>query len=626
MVASGDVVLTFETAALDWSRPGVTGVALRQPVEVGSQHGVYIADRSGRVYSFLQKPSGAEVAAAGGILPGGLVAVDSGLIRFDPDVTGRLTQLGHAAGEAVPFLDLYRHFTMALTGQWKLSEDEHPVLREVHAIMSAQPFWCSVLDGEFTHIGTTRLFHKLVTEETNFSRLYEARQRIEVATPEGVRSAGVIIDSVLAPGSELGPAAIAIECDLDVPAAIGRGAILHGASGVTRAIEVPDGIVVHQVPVAAPDARPGTVVRVYGVEDDPKAAAWLGRPLAEQLERFALDAGEVWPGVPEEERILWNADLFPCATTADAWRAARWLMGLVSDYSLDEWRKARRFSLATSAQWADMHRLSESHMRRMRSAWKHTALSLARSGADIQPLLANAPGIPALADAGRAEEAEASRVPPDAITTAASQYYRASMFFARAGLLEDADRAQASAFERVQSAVHAGAVDHGYWAQAGEWVRQEVTVEAPPRIDLGGGWSDTPPFCLDWGGTVLNIAIELDGRCPIRTIIRRIDEPEIRCAAGDGAEPAVFSTAEQVLAPADPGSPYTIPRLALVLAGIIKPGRNSAVCSGRAAAGWKSPPASICRWVRGSEPAAFWPRPSCARWPRCAAWRLVMGR
>ena len=187
-------------------------------MEVGSQHGVYIADASGRVYSFLQKPSGAEVAAAGGILPGGLVAVDSGLIRFDPDVTGRSPTLGIAAGEAVPFLDLYRHFTMALTGQWKLSEDEHPVLREVHAILSGQPFWCSVLDGDFTHVGTTRSFHKLVTEETNFSRLYEARQRIEIATPEGVRSAGVIIDSVLAPGSELGPASIAIECDLYVPA------------------------------------------------------------------------------------------------------------------------------------------------------------------------------------------------------------------------------------------------------------------------------------------------------------------------------------------------------------------------------------------------------------------------
>jgi fucokinase len=564
VVASGDVVLTFDAAGLDWSRPGVTGVALRQPVETGTQHGVYIADTNGRVYSFLQKPSAAEVASAGGMLPGGMVAVDSGLIRFDSELTGRLTKLGAAAGEAVPFMDLYRHFTMALTGQWKLVEDEHPVIRELHGMLTGQPFWCSTLDGDFTHVGTTRSFHKLVTEETNFSRLYEARQRIEIATPEGVRSAGVIIDSVLAPGSELGPSAIAIECDLNVPASIGRGGILHGASGVDRAVEVPDGIVVHQVPVTLPDGTAGTVVRVYGVEDDPKESVWLGLPLAEQSARLGIEA--------EAGGILWNAELFPVGSTADAWRAARWLMGLASDYSLEEWTRARRLSLATSAQWADMRRVSELQVRRMQSAWERTAVSLARSGTDIQPLLANAPGVLPLAEAGRAVEAEASRMPADAATTAASHYCRAALFFAKAGLLEEADRAQATAFERVEAAVHAGAIDQGHWARAVAWTRPEVTVTAPPRIDLGGGWSDTPPFCLDWGGTVLNIAVELNGQCPIRTTMRRIDELEIRCTAGDAG--VVYSTAEQVLAPADPGSPFTIPRLALALGGILKPGQE----------------------------------------------------
>jgi fucokinase len=574
VVASGDVVLTFDTQTLNWSRPGVTGVGLRQPVEVGSQHGVYITDPDGRVYSFLQKPSAAEVAAAGGLLDDNLVAVDSGLIRFDPEITERLTQLGTEAGEAVPFMDLYRHFTMALTGQWKLNEDEHSVLRELHGLLLGQPFWCSVLDGDFTHVGTTRSFHKLVTEETNFSRLYEARQRIEIATPEGVRSAGVIIDSVLAPGSELGPTAIAIECDLNVPVSIGRGAILHGACGLNRVIDVPDSTVMHQVPITLPDGVCGVVVRVYGVEDDPKAAAWFERPIQEQLARLGIDPEAVWTNVPEGERVLWNAELFPLASIADAWRASRWLMGTAVEYSLDEWRRARRLSLASSAKWADMQRLSELHVRRMQSAWGQTAISLARSGTDIRPLLANAPGTLPLAEAGRAVQAEASRMPPGSATEAASQFYRASLFFAKAGLLEEADRAQSAAFERVQSAVHAGAVDHGHWAEAREWACDETTVAAPPRIDLGGGWSDTPPFCLDWGGTVLNIAVELNGACPIRTRMRKIDEPEIRCSAGETVEPVVFATAEQILAPADPGSPFTIPRLALALAGIIRPGQE----------------------------------------------------
>ncbi len=60
VVASGDVVLTFDAAQLDWSRPGVTGVALRKDAATASQHGVYVVDAHDRVYSFLQKPSLAE--------------------------------------------------------------------------------------------------------------------------------------------------------------------------------------------------------------------------------------------------------------------------------------------------------------------------------------------------------------------------------------------------------------------------------------------------------------------------------------------------------------------------------------------------------------------------------------
>jgi D-glycero-alpha-D-manno-heptose-7-phosphate kinase len=34
-----------------------------------------------------------------------------------------------------------------------------------------------------------------------------------------------------------------------------------------------------------------------------------------------------------------------------------------------------------------------------------------------------------------------------------------------------------------------------------------VTVRAPTRIDLGGGWTDVPPYCDELGGFVCNIAI-----------------------------------------------------------------------------------------------------------------------
>jgi hypothetical protein len=63
---------------------------------------------------------------------------------------------------------------------------------------------------------------------------------------------------------------VLIECHLEHPTRIGRGAILHGVNGVEDHIEVPEDVVLHQIPVLTPDGRSGIVFRVYSVEDDPK--------------------------------------------------------------------------------------------------------------------------------------------------------------------------------------------------------------------------------------------------------------------------------------------------------------------------------------------------------------------
>ena len=39
-----------------------------------------------------------------------------------------------------------------------------------------------------------------------------------------------------------------------------------------------------------------------------------------------------------------------------------------------------------------------------------------------------------------------------------------------------------------------------------------VTAESPARIDLAGGWSDTPPITYEHGGAVTNAALYVDGK------------------------------------------------------------------------------------------------------------------
>ena len=54
-----------------------------------------------------------------------------------------------------------------------------------------------------------------------------------------------------------------------------------------------------------------------------------------------------------------------------------------------------------------------------------------------------------------------------------------------------------------------------------------VTARAPARVDLAGGWTDTPPICYDVGGCVVNLAVTVDGRKPIGARARRTPDAHV---------------------------------------------------------------------------------------------------
>ncbi len=589
LVSAGDVIVVLDAAAVDWSRAGVSGLAVPQPAGTAGQLGVYVVDEEGRVYAFLHKPTAEEVKAAGGMLEGGRVAVDTGLLRFDAPTASRLMELAgvrwnwgsweigpgvlapSAAG--LPQIDLYQHMTMALTGQWEPPGTAAPAFRQVVNALAGVPFSCCLVEGTLNHVGSTEYFRRAVVEETGFSSMYATQDRL--GGPEGAS-----IDSVLPASSDLAAGAIAVECHLDVPVSAAPGAIVHGVSGLEEPVSIPENTVVHQVPVALPDGRRGYVVRVYGIEDDPQRAlaesTWFGRPILEALEELGLDPALVWDGVAPEGRTLWNAKLFGFGTLAEAWRCARWLMGPHEGPCPAVWRGLERLSLASSTEYADTQALAEARSRRMQALWQLTAVSLAKSGTDLRPLLLHPPGVSSLAAVGRSLSGYAADLESPQPTEAASQHFQASLFLARGGLAGHAETSRAAAFHCVRAAVDAGAYDDPFLHAAKEWRLNGVTVSAPARIDMGGGWSDTPPFCLDWGGTVLNIGILPKRVYPISTAVSRLDEPVVRCVSDDTGSVCEYRTMEELCGGPEVGSSVAIPLAAMRVAGIARPGGDLA--------------------------------------------------
>lgn len=99
---------------------------------------------------------------------------------------------------------------------------------------------------------------------------------------------------------------------------------------------------------------------------------------------------------------------------------------------------------------------------------------------------------------------------------------------------------------------------------------QIVWGRSPVRIDIAGGWTDTPPYCLIEGGNVVNLAIELNGQPPLQAYAKPCKERHIVLRSIDLGATEVIDSYEQLAGHNRVGSPFSIPKAALILAGFGK--------------------------------------------------------
>ncbi|KAI1904031.1 hypothetical protein AGOR_G00001500 [Albula goreensis] len=155
-----------------------------------------------------------------------------------------------------------------------------------------------------------------------------------------------------------------------------------------------------------------------------------------------------------------------------------------------------------------------------------------------------------------AEERENWKSRPDLLVRAARHYEGAGQVLLR---------------QAVMSAQRFVTIGQGEIPPIGEW--QEV--ECPARLDLSGGWSDTPPIAFERGGAVVNVAVKVDGRRPIGARARRIQEPRLLlvCSSGAGdcrvATETVCETLQDLEDHCQPHAPGALLKAVCVCSGLV---------------------------------------------------------
>lgn len=590
VLAAGDLLLGLAASPPDLDGPGVTGVAFPGSLEQAARHGVYIADAAGTVTDFLQKPGAREAHDRGAVDVTGRALIDTGVVALDPPAverflstagvrfaagpararvtagTGLLADIRR--GRAAP-IDLYQHILMALAP--RLGRDQY--LASVSGTSASEaerrsgaclydglhglPFNVRVMPFcQFLHVGTSREFLSLVTTDPRLRdrppawlTVYNSRARLPRSVPRPV---------------------VMEACELSTPLRFGGDNILTGLPATRGVPSLPPATGLVALPVGAKH----WAAIVYGLDDDAKTAlesdgTFLNRPLRDFLGSARLTIGEVWPSTaPGESRTLWNARLFRTGPLILVLRDARWLLRGRGPAPA-AWRRGPRRSLAELLPAVDHQRLI-SHRRECQRRER-----FARAA---EELLAD-PWLPAedIAAEGRdRREADEAIRGIEAAARTAAPLSQARLFRAAAMIRErfparartTPRRLNRAAFAAVARAVSSELPLPARARPARIQPDQVVWVTTPVRIDLAGGWTDTPPVCHELGGAVVNAAITLNGQYPVQVMARLSERPAIRLTSVDLGRSVSFMSSAQLCDASDPRDWASLAKAALVLSGI----------------------------------------------------------
>lgn len=110
-------------------------------------------------------------------------------------------------------------------------------------------------------------------------------------------------------------------------------------------------------------------------------------------------------------------------------------------------------------------------------------------------------------------------------------------------------------------------VDARRLLEARRWAGLPRRATAPARIDFAGGWSDTPPICNIEGGTVLNVAVTLDGERPIEATVALRKDHFVKIVSRDLGRRRLVKTAAELADHSDPTDWCALAKSALKVTG-----------------------------------------------------------
>lgn len=318
-----------------------------------------------------------------------------------------------------------------------------------------------------------------------------------------------------------------------------------------------------------PEVGGGWALRPYHLQDAFRGALreaiWLGTPIPHWLEQHQLSL-ETLGLSPETD--LQAARLFPvCQDLEQAGKLLAWMLAENPPAGSPEqklYRLAPRLCADELAIHADLEALFAQRRRFLRASLPQLARHAARS-VFYQVDLRHLAGEYAAAGWELPEQVPHSLSEGVAgLGAVHDRMFRAAVLTAQG---KDAHPLEKEAFALLRKAVMERTQPLTAPPRNTLLPDQILWGRSPLRMDLAGGWSDTPPFCFLEGGQVVNVAVELNGQPPVQVFARVTEEPWLRIRSIDLGQSTTLEDYAAINTYAELGSGFAIAKAALALAG-----------------------------------------------------------
>lgn len=523
MIVSGDVLIRANQPLQTIPEADVVCYGLWVDPSLAKNHGVFVSKRNSPniLDHMLQKPSVRQLSE---LMQSHLFLMDIGIWLLSDKALDLLMKRSAPTAGSNGYPSTYD-----LYGEYGLTLGAHPVIKD-EELNQLTVAILPLPGGEFHHYGTT---------------------------PEMISSTVAIQNSVIDQraimhlGVKPHPEMFLQNCVCQVPlteknqntwienAWIGTGWQLGGENIVTgmpqydKPLSLDKGACLDIVPIRDHE----WAVRPYAFRDP--HPAWL-------MERC---------GCADCKNPQTEASIYPVVSSlADLHAVALWMLEGGSDRGQQIWNESPRMTADELSAYANLRRLEQ--QRRAFRAQNWPALVQNHERSIFYQLN--------LDDA--AQEFKAFGLPePAPLPDTADRMKRISDAMFRARLTGD-KRYEEEAFALMREGLTETAMTPQS-PRLSVYADQIVWSRCPVRIDIAGGWTDTPPYSLMEGGNVVDIAIELNGQQPLQVYIKPSQDYSITIRSIDLGAAERIHTYEELAQVNQVGSPFSIPKAALVLAG-----------------------------------------------------------